>query len=371
MNTIYDVIVCGHLCLDFIPEMDHVPPHALNTPGHLFEVGLLSISTGGVVSNTGLALHRLGVKVGLLATIGDDLIGDMTSAFLADRDPVLVELITRQPNTASAYTVVLSPGRADRLFLHHLGPNATFGLANIDFALPGKTRLFHLGYPPLLPHMAAQAGHELSETFRRARAAGAITSLDTTLPDQHSPAGSLDWKTILTNTLPHVDIFIPSIEEIMFMLRRQDYDAWHGQVLAHLDHAYLAGLADDLLSMGAAITGFKLSHQGIYLKTAAHERISRLPGLDAAAWGAVELVAPAYEVEVVGTIGAGDCAYAGFLTALLRGLPPQEALRWACAVGACNVEAIDATSGVQSWQATADRMAAGWRQKPLTIPGLK
>ena len=33
---------------------------------------------------------------------------------------------------------------------------------------------------------------------------------------------------------------------------------------------------------------------------------------------------------------------------------------WACAVGACNVEATDATSGIQNWEATQRRLDSGW-----------
>lgn len=48
-------------------------------------------------------------------------------------------------------------------------------------------------------------------------------SLDMALPDSESPAGKADWQGILENILPHVDIFVPSIEEILFMLDRPQY----------------------------------------------------------------------------------------------------------------------------------------------------
>ncbi len=50
--------------------------------------------------------------------------------------------------------------------------------------------------------------------------------------------------------------------------------------------------------------------------------------------------------------GSGDNAIAGFLTALLNGLSPEECLHVACAVGAHNVTVLDATSGVRSWDET-------------------
>ena len=62
----------------------------------------------------------------------------------------------------------------------------------------------------------------------------------------------------------------------------------------------------------------------------------------------------------MGTTGAGDATIAGFLTALLRDVPPERALAIAAAVGACNVEAADAVSGVRSWEETLARIDAGW-----------
>jgi hypothetical protein len=39
----------------------------------------------------------------------------------------------------------------------------------------------------------------------------------------------------------------------------------------------------------------------------------------------------------------------------------------ATAVGACNVEAADALSGICSWEATCARLDAGWQRRPLQI----
>jgi hypothetical protein len=39
----------------------------------------------------------------------------------------------------------------------------------------------------------------------------------------------------------------------------------------------------------------------------------------------------------------------------------------ATAVGACNVEAADSLSGIRPWQATLDRVAAGWPRRELLL----
>jgi sugar/nucleoside kinase (ribokinase family) len=73
---------------------------------------------------------------------------------------------------------------------------------------------------------------------------------------------------------------------------------------------------------------------------------------------------------VVGTTGAGDAAYAGLLAALYHGLDPAAVVQWAAAVGACNVETADATSGIRTWAATQARLEANWPLSPARVPGL-
>jgi sugar/nucleoside kinase (ribokinase family) len=72
---------------------------------------------------------------------------------------------------------------------------------------------------------------------------------------------------------------------------------------------------------------------------------------------------------LVGTTGAGDATIAGFLAAVLRNASPERALTIAAAVGACNVEAADALSGVRTWEETLARIDAGWQRAPFSIEG--
>ena len=62
MEKILGAVVAGHICLDIIPEIQALPAGGFNEtflPGHLLEVGPATLSTGGVVFNTGLALPCL------------------------------------------------------------------------------------------------------------------------------------------------------------------------------------------------------------------------------------------------------------------------------------------------------------------------
>jgi len=70
---------------------------------------------------------------------------------------------------------------------------------------------------------------------------------------------------------------------------------------------------------------------------------------------------------VVGTTGAGDATIAGFIAALLKGLPIEQTLTMAVAVGAFNVERADATSGIPDWATVEARVQAGWARRPVDI----
>lgn len=368
-----DVISSGSLCLDLIPQMGNVPLSALVSPGQLFEVDSLGIATGGSVSNTGLALHRLGINTHFMANVGDDLIGQLIIQCIESRDSSLSRLISVLPGQASSYTIVLSPEHVDRIFLHCTGTNGTFGAESIDYDRLAQARLFHLGYPPLLPRLYADSGSELIKIFRQAKATGVVTSLDMSLPDRLSPSGQADWQAILTRTLPFVDVFIPSIDEALYAFRRDDSDRWQGRALDFIDRTYLSQLADELLGLGPAVVGFKLAEKGMYLKTATRprwEQIDRL-NLQLDEWAGIETYHPCFDVEVAGTTGAGDAAYAGFLASLIHGLSATDAVQMACASGACCVEAPDATSGVQSWDATRARLNNQWATGTAQLAGWK
>ena len=361
---LFDIIVSGHLCADLIPNTKNLPMDALSHPGKLYEVGSLDISTGGSVSNTGLALHKLGVNVGMMTSVGDDLLGRTIINKLEEYDPKLGSMITIRQGVPTSYSIILSPENQDRVILHCTGNNDYFSLDDVDFEVVKSTRLFHLGYPPLLPKLYANHGADLIQMIKRIYEMEVLTSIDMAHPDPGGASGQVNWISLLQGLLPYVDVFAPSIEEIVFMIRRSDYDNWNGDVLSNLTLDYLSELAQNLLDMGTVIAAFKLGEYGFYMRTSKdRNKLSRfLPsGMNIERWIDQNIYQPAYTVNVVGTTGAGDSAYGGFLASLLRGLDPLQAMQMTCAVGACNVEAQDASSGIRSWDNTLARINAGWK----------
>ena len=191
-------------------------------------------------------------------------------------------------------------------------------------------------------------------------------------PIPRPPAGRVDWAALLARVLPHVDVFLPSLDEILFMLDRPRLDALAraGGPAARLDDALLGDVLDELgarlLDLGTAVAVLKLGDRGLYARaTSDAARLAAMgacaPG-DAAAWQGRALRVPCFRVDVRGTTGAGDCTIAGFLAGLLGGLAFEDVLTGAVGVGACCVERPDAVSGVPAWEAVQARIAAGWEQ---------
>jgi sugar/nucleoside kinase (ribokinase family) len=376
-----EAIVAGHICLDIIPRFTTDAGAELSaylSPGRLSEVGPVALSTGGAVSNTGLNLKRLGIDTRLMGKVGDDLFGRAILDIVRGYGPRLAEGMIVVPHETSSYTVVINPPHIDRIFLHCAGANHTFGADDVRYDVLGEARLFHFGYPPLMGRIYANGGQQMIEVFRRAKEIGVTTSLDMTMPDPAGPSGQVDWKAIMERCMRYVDLFLPSIEEWLFMVDRPRFDALSARVgatgmLDALDVGQIRALGQAALDMGAKVVVLKLGQRGIYLRTADDvSEMGRGAPADSVAWQDRELWAPCFVPdELVGTTGAGDATIAGFLAALLRGALPERVLTIAAAVGACNVEAADALSGVRPWDETLARIEAGWEQAPMraSLPG--
>ncbi|AKJ64485.1 carbohydrate kinase family protein [Kiritimatiella glycovorans] len=371
------VVVAGLTCLDLAPKFRAETGNDMATlfrPGKLIPMDDCHLSLGGPVPNTGIGLAKLGFDVSLCGKTGDDVLSTTLRAILGEERS---RSMTLDPEGTSSYTVVLAvPGR-DRIFLHHEGVNATFGAEDIDWSAVESAGLFHLGYPPAMKRLYRDDGAELAVIMRRAKELGATTSLDMSLPAAGTEAGELDWTSVLRNVLPHVDLFLPSIEELAYMLdrdlfHRRESEAEDGDPVRAYQPDDYGALSDSALEWGAAAVTLKSGECGFYLRTAGADRWANLgrvrPG-DTRAWSGRELWGPSYRADpVVSATGSGDSSIAGFLSAFMRGFGPEEAVQAANIVGWQNVRAMDALSGLEAWPATLQYMEDHTRPRnPLEL----
>lgn len=366
------VMVAGHICLDITPVFN---PHNKGSfrdvfsPGKLINVGQAVLSTGGAVANTGQAMSKLGVDVLLNGKVADDAIGELIKQLVGPERANSLKTVSGQD---SSYSIVLALPGIDRVFLHNPGTNDTFTADDIDYEALKDCSLFHFGYPTLMKGFYENQGDELVRMFKQVKNTGVITSLDMTIPDPNSESGQLDWVEIFEKVLPYVDVFLPSVEEIAFMLDRDLFNkrkeqAGNEDPVISYTAQDCSSLAEKLIAMGVSVAAIKNGIRGYYLKTADKQRfysIGEIIECDADLWSQRQLWAGSYKADKFGSAtGAGDSTIAGFLTAFLRGLSPVECLQVANTVGWQNVREVDAISGIEDWQTTLKMINDKSRQK--------
>lgn len=358
----YDAIIAGYLCMDMIPEF---PGHELSTgiscflkPGKLIEIEGLEFNLGGVVANTGLAMKKFGKKVYLNGLIGNDFIGEIAKNMLDKYG--LAEGIKITELAGTAFGIVLAPPDVDRIFLESPGCSKIFDIDFIDFKAVSESRLFHFGYPPLLREFYLNEGKQLQDMFAKVQQMGVNTSLDFSLPDLQSDSGRQDWLQIMKGVLPLTDIFVPSLEEVLQIMKPDEYariisSAGNSEIIDLIPISIIRDIGRTIIDLGAKVLLIKAGHRGIYLLTGDVSPLNQKEGfnLSGANWNHRELWCDAYPVDaekVINATGAGDTAAAAFLSAILDGLMPETALKLAAIAGRNNLYCRDIYLEISEWQ---------------------
>lgn len=368
------VIVAGHICLDITPIFscgNKSQTADILQPGKLIEMGKADVHTGGAVANTGLGMKIFGADVSLMGKVGNDAFGDMICSMLhkyhAD------EGIIHSDQESTSYSVVLAIPGVDRIFLHHPGANHTFNAEDIKMRDLQEAALFHFGYPPIMRSMYENEGRELVALFQKAKRAGCATSLDLAAVDPQSEAGRVDWKQILKSVIPYVDFFLPSVEELCFMLEPDRLKEWQIRAngrditeVIHIDRD-VKPLAQRCMEYGAKVLVIKCGASGMYYCTT--DKMSRFREmgtkleLDASKWAGKEGFESAYVPDrILSGTGAGDTSIAAFLTAMSEGGSLEECMHLAAAAGASCVAAYDALSGLIPLDELRKKILAGWKK---------
>ncbi len=310
MAKTLDCVLCGSCVVDIL-----VRPVPLEVPiggGKLLPAEPIEVTTGGIVSNTGVAMARLGMKVAAFTYVGnDDWAGVIRRKYEAEG--IDAAFLMTHPTGATSTTAVLIDPTGERSFAHCVGaPKLMDKKSFLDHLnLFSKSRMCLVGYYSLMPNLES----DLPEVFAAIRATGCQTALDA--------AGDGGALKPLDRILPHLDVFVPSRDE-----------ATH-----QTGHTDPQKILETFRSCGApGLLGVKLGSKGALLSPAPGQYLE------------VSSVTP--PGPVVDTTGAGDCFYAGLLTGLLRGMPVADAGRLAAATGACCVSGLGATAGLRGYDET-------------------
>jgi sugar/nucleoside kinase (ribokinase family) len=292
----FDLLVIGDCNPDVLVLGDDLAP-AFGQQEKL--VDSMSLVVGGSASITAVAAARLGLRVALVAAIGDDAAGHFMLAELA-RAGVNTAAMPVRAQSPTGMTVALSRGE-DRAILTAAGAIGTLTPADVPADLLPRARHVHVSSYFLLER---SLGPGLARLLAAARAAGASTSLDTNW-DPDGTWGADYFPGVLAQT----DLLLPNEAEALRIARTTT----------------LPEAIASLTTAGGAVA-VKLGARGALYAAGPEQYLATPP-----------------PVTAVDTTGAGDCFNAGLLAGLLRGLEPPAALALGCAVGGASTQGIGGT----------------------------
>jgi sugar/nucleoside kinase (ribokinase family) len=239
----------------------------------------IRMSPAGTAGGTALVMSKLGASVRSAGAVGDDPLAGVLRDLLRAQGVDVTGLVAKRPEQTSASVLPVRPN-GDRPAWHCIGANGAFTLDDIDLATVEEVDLVHLGGPEFL------GGDAAADLLRRARDAGAVTSVDMLAPGDPD---MLEW---IGAVLPHTDYVLPNDEQLLGLTGADSLEA-AGQVL---------------LDRGAGCVAVTSGGDGALVVTAA---------------GAEQV--PAFAVDVVDTTGCGDAFSAGFLVGVVGGRTPAQA----------------------------------------------
>lgn len=369
------IICAGVSCLDLF--LYGTEP--LRTRESLAMVRETQYRPGGITSNTGRALARLGVSVANMTVLGDDANGEiMLDLWRADGIDTRYVTRTREAGTAMSTIPVYADGKRGVYFFP--GTNDVMNIDNLfgpdrAFLEVLRTRqVFHFGYPSLLKQLQGAA---LADLLTVVGETGVMVSLDTT-----PVADDITLRRMLAPALSCVHMFTPNIEEASQVtghfirlseraeaVRRQTGEATDIEAVIRPEE--LSSIGETLLQAGVPIVVITLGPNGAFICTGDETALRRVPLAPAelAGWARQRCYIPAFQVDgPVNTTGAGDTFTAGMLTGLCLGLPSMvEIARLAHAAGAL---AVDLAKGPCSFADVQAAMPA-MRPRPPKNPLLR
>jgi sugar/nucleoside kinase (ribokinase family) len=309
-----DAAVFGLIVADLIAEpMDLRKPPA---PGGLILTNSITLTTGGNVCNTGVAMAKLGMKIAAAGLVGKDVLGNAVTEKLRAEGLDTSAVFSEPRSQTSATVVAVEPG-GERCFFHTPGVTKLLDADTFRkcFGVFKQCKFVQIGYFGLLPALTADLPAVLKEL--RAEAPQTKIALDTVNPPD-------TWER-LQPILPHVDLFCPSRTEAAALTGES---APHKMVTAFRQH----------MRPGTLI-GIKLDAEGCYLDD-----------------GHKSVTVPAYKIDVVDTTGAGDTWFGGLMTGLIRDMPLERAGQFANRAAADCCTALGASTGVKNFEQTLARL---------------
>ncbi len=290
-----DILVIGISVLDILVKP--VTPDIFTRDAAEARIEFLP---GGDALNVAVSAARMGMKVSLATTLGDDGNGRTIRRYLTEQG-VDTSAIRQSERFSTGVSLVLTEPDGERHFLADKDILGEIVPEQVTGEMLEGVKILSMNSFYKLP--ALDDGGVIP-LFDLAHEKGVLTALDT----KENSKGS--WLQRIEETLYHTDIFLPSYQEAAKITGRQDVQA----------------MARAMKKYGMKIFGVKMGSRGSYVTDFKREYF-------------VE----AFPTEkVVSTVGAGDTYFAAFMTAMVRGLDLYECARFAGAAASLAVQTMGA-----------------------------
>ena len=300
MNERYDILCVGTALVDSL--IRGFDPEPISASGYRAESGTLSV--GGEAVNEAMAAAKLGLRTGILCSLGEDGAGELVAGALR-RCGVDVGAIVRSKEHATPVTTMFVNADGTRRSITNGAHRYNFHPERYAERL-GEAHAVILGSLFRAPFDDPEVVHSAAETVKAARS---LLIADTKLPN-------FRFLTLedLKSSLGLIDCITPNEDEARYYTGKDEPEA----------------MADAFLSYGVGSVIVKLGAKGCLYKD--KETVLRLPALP---------------VRAVDATGAGDNFVAAFVSERLRGAGPAEALRFANACGALCTTAVGASTALR------------------------
>jgi ribokinase len=296
----FDILTFGDLCVDIVLTGPDVTPQ-FGQVEKLVEDYTLEM--GGSCSIFACQAAKLELRTEILGKVGEDDFGRLMLRRMRESG-VDTSRVTVDPALKTGMGIALCPP-GDRAILTYMGTINVLTPTDVSDELLASAR--HLHHGSYFLHTGLRPG--MVEIFRRAKALGLTTSLDTNWdPDDR-------WEG-LDEMLPLTDVFMPNDQEALHISRKPTLEA----------------AAARFLEQGVRIVTLKAGSKGAGIVTR-EETITR--AVDPVTGG--------------DSIGAGDSFDAGFLAGWLRGLPLLRCLEIGMACGRGVASEIGGVAGQLYW----------------------
>ena len=283
MRTL-DVVAVGELNPDLI--LGGLP--GLPRLGQEILAGRCTFTLGSSTALCAANLAALGLRVGLVGKIGDDLFGDFILPSLDERK-IDTSRVIRDPTVRTGVTVSLAYPQ-DRAMMTYLGAMASLRADEVDLEYVCQARHLHLS--SLFLQQALQEG--CADLFRAAKSRGVSSSLDPGWDPNET------WDAGIGKLYPWLDVLFLNEGEAVALGRRGQWRDAAAHLAKHVPTVVVKRGRD----------GAGAIHQGMWFEHAG------------------------FAIEAVDPTGAGDAFNAGFLFGRLSGWPIPDCLTWGSACGA-------------------------------------